>query len=76
MTFLQEAVKKGVAKRAEISKKAKDAKEESTKSAKVEVIAKPITGVPVDINIDLSEDDTEEETVRKPVLKKPSKKTA
>ena len=75
LAFLQEAVKKGVAKRAEISKKAKDAKEDAAKASKVEVAAKPISGVPVDINIDLTEED-EEDVVRKPTLKKPSKKTA
>ena len=75
LAFLQEAVKKGVAKRAEISKKAKDAKEDAAKASKVEVVAKPISGVPVDINIDLTEED-EEDVVSKPTLKKPSKKTA
>ena len=75
LAFLQEAVKKGVAKRAEISKKAKDAKEDAAKASKVEVAAKPISGVPVDINIDLTEED-EEDVVSKPTLKKPSKKTA
>ncbi len=77
LTYLQEAVKKGVAKRAEISKKAKDAKDEAAKNAKVEMVAKPVTGVPVDINIDLTEDvEDEASQVRKPASKKPSKKTA
>lgn len=75
LQYLQEAVKKGIAKRAEISKKAKDAKEESAKAAK-EAAAKPVTPVPADVHLDLLEEDTEEESVRKPALKKPSKKLA
>lgn len=78
LEYLQEAVKKGIAKRAEFSKRAKDAKEENSKASKAEMVAKPVAAVPADININLLEEDTEEEVseVRKQVLKKPSKKTA
>ncbi|OGB85847.1 30S ribosomal protein S2 [candidate division TM6 bacterium RIFCSPHIGHO2_12_FULL_38_8] len=75
--YLQEAVKKGLAKRAEMSKKAKDAKEEHAKAAKVEAAAKVAPVILTDINIDLSEEETEEDEaskVHKPALKKPSKK--
>jgi len=71
LEYLQEAVKKGVAKRAEISKRAKDAKEETAKAAKV---AAPVAAAIVeDIDEDVEEEASE---VRKPALKKPSKKVA
>jgi small subunit ribosomal protein S2 len=70
LAYLQEAVKKGVIKRAEISKKAKEAREE--KDGKSEITAKP----GADINIDLSEEEDEEAEAlkkRKLAFKKPVK---
>ncbi|MBP7854409.1 30S ribosomal protein S2 [Candidatus Babeliales bacterium] len=68
LAYLQEAVKKGLDKRSELVKKAKEARE----TAKSEIIAKPS----VDIHIDLSEEDEEEKASakrKKPVFKKQSK---
>jgi small subunit ribosomal protein S2 len=73
LEYLQEAVKKGFAKRAEISKKARDAKEESLKAAKTEMTLK---AVPADIIFDESEDEEDVNAVKKSTFKKPSKKIA
>lgn len=70
LTYLQEAVKKGLVKRTELSKRLKD---ESAKPAKTEHVAKSAAPIADDF-----EEDAEEEVtpVRKAAVKKPSKKVA
>ena len=76
LQYLQEAVKRGVAKRAEVSKKAKDAREESVKVAKEAASIKPVMPVQIDLpDLDEEVDEEDASDMRKPALKKPSKKT-
>lgn len=71
LAYLSESVKKGLEKRAEISKKAKEAREE--KIAKVEIIAKPAADIPQDLLSD-EEIEIEDEKSLKPNNKSPLKK--
>lgn len=74
LEYLQEAVKKGIAKRLEISKKAKEAKAVKQETSETPIIAKPLD-IHLDLN-DIEEDGEESLKGRKPALKKPSKKIA
>lgn len=77
LQYLQEAVKNGIAKKAEVSKKAKDAREESARVAKEAAASlKPVTSIDVDFSaLDEETDEEDSSDMRKPALKKPSKKT-